>query len=376
MPNNILIINSLGENLDYLFSVFRELKYKGHELHLLSAGDEEKLYLKFKENKLDAKQINLISNSFVFFAFLPFLFFYYLVYLFYLKKSKNIGSIFLFGKDEKRIFTVLAKILKIKVFWIKLPGKLYVKNKSILYKFNLRFVDRIITFNNFSKEQLMTLGIPEDKIKLIHLGIKLSDNQVQDNIFNTIAKEEQVKNGHKFFTIGVITDLNRYQHIKSLFTAIEESLKIVPNIQVIVVGDGEERKNFTWMAKAMGLDNLVWFVGHQINLKKWLYGFDTLVISNSFPNLNDFGITLNAMQTKIPVIAQRHVGLEEMLGDVHKKLKTLIDISDINLMSRKIIELSQSVVARNQLGKLSQVKVQEKFRIDVMADNIIKLINE
>ena len=373
---NILIINSLSENLDYIFSVFKELKYKGHEPYLMSASKEEKLYLKFKENNLNSKQIYLGPNNIILFALFPFFFFYYIIYLFFLKKSKKINTIFLLGNREKIIFTFLSKMLRLKVFWIRLPGKLCVRKKSVLYRLNLKFVDTIIAFNEFSKDQLMALGTPEDKIKIVHLGIKLDENQIQDNIFNTIAKEEQVKRGCKFFTIGVITELNSEQNIKSLFSAAEQCLKVVPNIQVIVVGDGAERKNFTWMAKTMNLDNLIWFVGHQVNFKKWLHGFDALIVTNSFPKLSDFGVTLNAMQAGIPVIAQRHVGLEEMLGDVHKKLKTLIDIKNSDLIARKIIELNQSVAARTRLGKLSKIKVLEEFRIEITINKIIAMIND
>ena len=374
MSKNILIINSLPENLDYLFSIFKELRYQGHKPYLLSASNQEKLYLKFKENKLDAKHVYLGPNNILLLLLLPFFFVYYIIYIYYLKKAKKINTLFLLGKKEKIIFTFLGKILKLKVFWIKLPGKLYIKKINFLYKFNLMFIDKIITFNNFSKEQLMTLGVPSEKIKVISLGIKFKNNQIQSNIFETIAKEKQFKSGNKFFTVGIIAELNQYQNIDNLFNATKQCIPLIPNIQVIVVGDGSHQKNFTRMAKTMNLDHLIWFVGHQVNFQKWLHGFDILVIANSFPNLSDFGITLNAMQSGIPVVAQRNVGLEEMLGDVHKKLKTLIDIKNSKSISNKIIELNQSIAARTRLGKLSKIKVLEEFQIDTMTNEIVKII--
>jgi len=372
---NILIINSLKENLDYIFSIFQELKYQGHEPYLLSASDQEKLYLKFKENKLNATK-KYLPNNIIFIFLIPFWFFYYIIYLYVLKKTKKISTLFLFGNKEKIIFTCLAKILKLKVFWIKIPSKLSLKKKNILYRFGLKFVDKIIVFNAFSKEQLAARGEPETKIQIINLGIKLNENQIQDNIFNTIAKEKQIEKGHKFFTIGVIAELNREQNMKVFFSAIKQCLKTVPNIQVNIIGDGQERKKFIWMAKTMNLDHLIWFVGHQVNFKKWLHGFDILVILNSFPRLSDFGVSLNAMQAGIPIVAQRHVGLENSLANIHQKLKTLIDIEDSNLLARKIIELNQSVAARTRLGKLSKIKVLEEFRIDIMANKLTTMINE
>ena len=111
---NILIINSLKENLDYIFSIFQELKYQGHEPYLLSASDQEKLYLKFKENKLNATK-KYLPNNIIFIFLIPFWFFYYIIYLYVLKKTKKISTLFLFGNKEKIIFTCLAKILKLKV---------------------------------------------------------------------------------------------------------------------------------------------------------------------------------------------------------------------------------------------------------------------
>jgi len=345
---NILIINSLSLNIDYIFSALQELKYRGYNPHLLSIGKQERLRIKFEENKLSLSKIYLHPCNFIFFILFPLFFFYYTIYLYYLKKSKKISSIFLFGSKEKNIFN----------------------------KFNITFVNKIIALNAFTKEQLACLGVPENKIKVINLGIKLNENQIQDNIFDKLARDEQEKRSGKFFTIGLIAELNQDQNIKALFFAIKDCLKAIPNIQLIVVGDGAERKNFSWLAKTMNIDNLVWFVGQQINLKKWLHGFDLLVVTNPFPNLLDFGITLNAMQNGIPVIAQRHVGLEEMLDTLHKKLKTLIDIKDSHAIARKIVDMQQSVVARKKLEKLSKLKIKEKFKINIMVDEIVKLIND
>lgn len=374
---NILIINSLSLNIDYIFSALQELKYRGYNPHLLSIGKQERLRIKFEENKLSLSKIYLHPCNFIFFILFPLFFFYYTIYLYYLKKSKKISSIFLFGSKEKNIFTLLASMLNLKIFWVQFPGKSSITNKkNIFNKFNITFVNKIIALNAFTKEQLACLGVPENKIKVINLGIKLNENQIQDNIFDKLARDEQEKRSGKFFTIGLIAELNQDQNIKALFFAIKDCLKAIPNIQLIVVGDGAERKNFSWLAKTMNIDNLVWFVGQQINLKKWLHGFDLLVVTNPFPNLLDFGITLNAMQNGIPVIAQRHVGLEEMLDTLHKKLKTLIDIKDSHAIARKIVDMQQSVVARKKLEKLSKLKIKEKFKINIMVDEIVKLIND
>ena len=54
-------------------------------------------------------------------------------------------------------------------------------------------------------------------------------------------------------------------------------MPVIPNIQLIIIGEGEERKNLSWLAKKMEIDNLVWLVGEQEQLKKWLDSFDVFL---------------------------------------------------------------------------------------------------
>jgi len=241
-----------------------------------------------------------------------------------------------------------------------------------LYKLNTRW-SRQIAFTNLTKVQLKKLGLPENNIKKINPGIKLSQFKHQDTIFNELAQTKQSPFKRKYFTIGTITDLNQQQNIEALFKAIKISLTVISDLQLIIVGDGKERKKLTWLAKKMEIGNLVWFVGPQDHIYKWLDSFDVYVVSSEIPNLNDFAICLQAMAAGLPIIAPYNFGFEDIIQI--NKTGLLVEANNSEILARQIISLQQNNTLRFQLGKNAREQVKENFIIEKMTNEFCQILN-
>jgi len=376
---NILIINSSGENSQPLISLFAELKQKNYNFYLLSSAVS--LRNQFKQKGWPAKKIylgpnlNNKFNSLFFIALLPAISLVYLILLIYLTHKQKITTVICLNWNEKIIMTPITKILKIKTFWLEYPNINYQSLSSPLlwlYKFSSKWATQIV-FTNLTKTQLKKLNINENHVKLIPLGIKINQFKHQDTIFNKLARDNQNNFRRKYFTVGTIVDLNHKQKIEALFQAIKICLAVINDLQLIIVGNGKERKNLAWLAKKMNIDNLVWFIGEQSYLRKWLDGFDIFMVTSETPNLEDLNICLRAMAAGLPVVGPNNLGLEDIVCE--EKTGLLVDIDNSETLAQQIIKLHQNKRLRLELGKNAKEQVDKYFSIDKMVKQLEEIIN-
>ena len=387
MIKNILIINSSQETNQLPTDLFKELKQKGYIFYLLSSSANP--YNQFKQKNWPAKKIYLGPNlnngfnSLLFIILLPILLLSHLAYLAYFKSSVKITAIFCLNWNEKIIITPIAKILGLKIIWLEpLSIDHKTKNKLLrrLYKFNSKWA-AVIAFTGLTKIQLKKIGLDKNNIKTINMGIQLNRYERQDNIFNKLAQADRGDFHHKYFTVGTDANLSYQQNIETLFRAVKICLTIIPNFQLIIIGDGIEKNNLSWLAKKMGINNLVWFIGghaspsqgRQIYLQKWLDSFDIFVVTSETPDLTDFNICLRAMATGLPIIGPGNLGLEDII--IGNQTGFLINAGDNEMLAQQIIKLQQNKNLRLKLGKNAKERVNKYFRINNMVRQFEKIIN-
>lgn len=377
MNKNILIVSSHSD-INPLFDLWEELNHKGYSFYLLS--NDTGLLAKFKERNWFSKKIWLwpnLANPFsvlIFTISLPLQCLMALTYLLYLKTNKKIELIVCFNWPEKLIVTPVAKILQLKIFWLECPDINYaILNRLLKYLYKLNsYQVQIITLTSLTKTRLECIGAKQKNIHLIQPGIKLSHWQHQENIFTKLAQAKQNNLSRKFFTLGTATQLNHKQNIEILFQAIHKSLTVIPNIQLIIIGEGKERKNLAWLAKKMEIDNLVWFVGEQTYLKKWLDNLDIFIFVNKTLGLADLNYALCALLAGLPIIGPNSVGLEDIIQNNKNGILTEMDNSDI--LAQHIINLEQNRNLRTRLGQQGKTIISQYFSLDRMTEQFIEVI--
>lgn len=279
------------------------------------------------------------------------------------------ATIVCFGWPEKLLFTPVARRFGIKTLWLELPDNEIPRSGWKCYKKFSRFAT-IVTLNHRTKSRLEQSGIDPETIKVVQPGIKLQQYTHQDDLYHNLA--DRTHPGKKYFTIGTVTDLDEQQKIESLFQAVKKCLTIIPNLQLIVVGEGKEKKNLLWLAKKMEIDNLVWLVGAQAHLRKWIEGFDLYIATNEKLDLQELVTTLCVMSAERPVIGQADSGLEDLIFDA--KTGYLMDLSDSEPLAEKIMILHQDKELRRQLGKQALERVEKYFTSAKMLEQFEKLL--
>ena len=382
---NIFLANSLKEVPEIIFDVFFELEKRERFFYLLSSRPN--FFDRFKANWGRAKKMYFGPEpvnyfySLLFLLLLPFLCGFYFFALLPLRYKKGVREIICLGWNEKIIFSFLAPIFRIKMIWLELPDNNYRKKFSLFLFFYRACIRRaeVVVFSSLSESTFRNLKFSPKKIIKIIPGLKLNQAGCQENIFSSLAKAEQSNFSKKYFTVGVITDFLPPNQIENLFQAAKICLTVIPNLQLIVVGetdgvasrDGQEKK-LGWLAKKIGISNLVWFVRDQKNLKKWLEAFDVFVVVDESSKMSNLNVVLKVMNSKLPIVGFSDCGLDDIV--LEKKTGILVVANNNETLALAIMELYNNKRLRSSLGENAKEAVEKKFNLNEMVVQIETII--
>jgi len=375
-----LLIDSSPERFSLWIDFLKILKERDFNFILLLADSQEEEYkgIGNRANKIFfSPEIEKRAGLFLFIALLPVLLVIHFFALIYLRFKFHFDSVICLNWNEKIIYGFLARILKLRLVWVERPGVKYRRLPKLLrrlYKINSQNA-RIIAFTSQAKMQLEGLGVDKDNINLVLPGVKLHGSaKHQETIFTSIAQQEKSNYRRKYFTIGLVTDFKEISQIEILFQAVIICLNIIPNLQIIIVGEGESKKKVSWAAKKMGLESLTWLVGRQENLQKWLEGFDIYYLASTNSNPQDIKLALKAMAAGLPVIGFKESGFDDIV--VENQSGFLGEPGDSEALAGRIISLQQDKRLRKKISENASRIVQDQFNIEKKSEEIIKIITK
>jgi len=370
-----LLINS-HYDLKLLLPLLENLMIKDHTICSLT---HDKNFAKLisekgiRFHKIIQLRVPNFFKSFIFLLSYPFCLALSFFFVSFLKFFKKISHITLFNWPEILLLSPWTKLFKIKTIWFILPEFQVLNLKpclKILIKLNSKNII-VIAINNQTKNNLHKIISAKNTIHLLSLGIRQNCKERQDNIFSQISKTEHELTQKKHFSIGTVTNLDKNQNLETLFHAITKCQSVIPAIQLVIVGDGPERKNLTWIAKKMNIGDLTWFVGEQKHLNKWLTDFNIYVSVSKKQNLHDIYNLENAMAAHLPIIGIDKTGAEELLSQ-HEGI--ILEKEDSELMADEIIKLYKHKLLMHKLGEAAQKKSQTAYNIDKMSDLFENLV--
>lgn len=373
MKKSILFVNSRGET-EYLLDFFNELMFGAYDFCFLESDNI--VLKKMKEKNWQCRKIKKRDNVSLlgYFFFWPFVFFRWSAFLLYFKYKKSINHIVLSGIYEKLVFTPIAVLLGIKVIWLEFPSR-DLDNASKLLIRLLKYFSRrttLATFTDFYKKKLEMMGFKN--IFNIGLGINLSNYAGQDNIFESLAKNGYNNSNKKFFTVGTVLVMDDMEKVEIMFQAVKKCLTVIPHLQFIVIGDGEKRKNFFWLAKRMEIDTLSWFVGKKDYLKKWFDGFDIFCHPQDHIDINNLTVMIQALASNLPIVGPNNIGLEDIF---YKKEQIItVDPEKAEDLAQEIIRVYKNKYIYKKIANRKEVCAL--FSTEKMAkefNNIIHPLN-
>jgi glycosyltransferase involved in cell wall biosynthesis len=239
----------------------------------------------------------------------------------------------------------------------------YAKPKKINFPHWFRntlvthFSDRIITVSEATtKHTIKQLRISPAKVFTVHNGVELED-------IEKIAKEKREKVRQEFNInpagkyVAIIARLDAEKGHKYLFQAIPLIAGDIPELKLLVLGEGYANAELKASAQAMGIADRVVFTGLRDDVPAIVSWMDVVVIPSL---IEGFGLAaIEAMALAKPVIASRVGGIPEIVVDDETGM--LVPPKEPVALARAIGKILQNRKLAEQMGQKGKQRVNEKF---------------
>ena len=358
-------INKVGTTTNVINSISAIKKYSENDEYIIDLVDVFGEWKEYKFNINEVNKIKLLNNRFILKSkkngYFRSRFFYSLIFLF------SIIPLFKLLKKNKYDFLIVHLITSLPIF---LMNFLNIKTKLILciagfpklnlirksfWKFSKNNIYKVICPSQETKDLLLKNSIFNySKLNVIydpHINVKKiqeKKNNFSDSLFQT-PKEYIV-------TIGRLTKQKNYIFLLKAFKHI---LNINKNLNLLIIGEGEDRKKIEKTLIDLNLKNNVFLLGYQKNIYIYLKK-STCYLSASIWEGPDLAM-LDSAFLNIPIICSDcKSGRKEFIG-INKRgyifktndLKSLLNQFN-NFLNEKPENLKEKLIeAKKEVRKFS-----------------------
>lgn len=368
--------NYSGGAENYLRLAAGRLKERGHDVHILTAGDVPDSFFKvnkikslnkpsFLSNILFAINVNrVLKNKFfdcvISFERLPFKGICRIR-----EKARRGLSNVVYRAGDGCHKEWLNKRKKAEPFYKKLTFALNPHHIVLLYFEKLCFSDSglIIANSKMVKNDILKhYLIPDEKIHVLYNGVDLQRFQpVGTKQKEDLKNFSRIKENHVILFAG--GDFKR-KGLDVLLKAV--ALLDIKDVKLIVAGRGDTAR-YSLLAGQLGIEKNVLFRGAEQEMEK-LYGVsDVFVLPTIYDPFSN--ATLEAMASGVPVITTSFNGASELIENgvqgfvIDDPLNESLFAENISTVLRKTAEM----------GRLARIKAEE-YPIDRAVDEILKVI--
>jgi len=233
-------------------------------------------------------------------------------------------------------------------------------------KFSMEVSDGLTTVSKYLEEKTKeSFGITKP-IRVIpnFVDIELFSPEAADCARSRLADPDQ----------KIIMHMSNFRPVKNTIDVIRIFDKIRKKIKarLLMVGDGPEAGNAKSLARELGLDKDIMFLGNQDRVHNILPLADLFLL----PSASEaFGLAaLEALSCGVPVIGSIVGGLPEIVIDDYNGF--LYPIGDVDSMAEKSLELLSHEQERQKLSTNARQLVVEKYQFDEIIDRYLEYYEE
>lgn len=200
---------------------------------------------------------------------------------------------------------------------------------------------------------------------------------VRTERYHPVSEEERMKmredEGLKKenFVIICSKELMFDNNQKTLLYATAKVCNQIPNVKVLLAGNGPDEQMLRDMIRKLKIDDKVRLLGYRTDLEKVVPAAD-LVVSCSYRE----GMPLNIIEAMLcaqPIVASHNRGHDELIDD--KKTGFLFEMLDVQELAKCILRIYKNPIQAKQFGENAYKKVQ-KYTSESVVKQMKKIIDE
>ena len=207
----------------------------------------------------------------------------------------------------------------------------------------------------------------EDKVEVIPVGVDAEK-------FRPMNTENK---GNTLFFLSVLDRFHEYKGLDYLLQALNTVKKKVPDVKLIVGGEGELLDRYRQVSSSLGLEENVEFVGFipDDKIVQYYNRCDLFVLPSISAEQEGFGmVLLEAMACGRPVIGTEIVGVAKDLKE--RGAGIIVECGDAKGLAEAILHILQNKDRAGMMGAAGRCLVEEKYSWGEMAERVEKVYEE
>jgi glycosyltransferase involved in cell wall biosynthesis len=160
--------------------------------------------------------------------------------------------------------------------------------------------------------------------------------------------------------VGAVAVLRPQKGLDVLVRAIPEVVAAVPNVRVVVAGEGPERGALEALAAELGVSDHLMLLGQRGDVPDLLAAFDVAVVSSRFEGSPL--ATMEYMDAGLAVVATKVGGMPDLIEDgVNGRL---VEPEDPAGLAAALVELLQDPARAREMGERGRERRRAEFSLD------------
>lgn len=245
------------------------------------------------------------------------------------------------------------------------------KWRQIAYRFTDPLCDLMTNVCQAGVMRSISVGsVSQSKIRQIPNGIVASEFSLDSHIRKKTRSDMGLNGNFVFLAVGRFEEPKDYPNMLRAFSLL---IKVVPNVVLLLVGDGILRNNMELLADDLGVSQSVRFLGIRRDIPSLMNAADGYVMSSAWEGLPI--VLLEAAATGLPIVATDVGGNCEIVKDGYNGyLVPSRNEKELAAAMEKLIKLD--VVTRRSMGDASHEIIRTNYDIECVVDTWESIYNK
>jgi len=239
-------------------------------------------------------------------------------------------------------------------------GLQYAFYRFMLKRLWKRAAAFIAVSNNMRDELVSIAGVAPEVIKVVPNAVDLDEFDPGKTDRQKMRSDLEIRDDD-----AVLGYVGRLNQVKGVDVLLESTAKLPDKFKVVLAGTGPEEKNLRKLARKLGIEQRVKFLGLSTDIPALMAAFDIGIIPS---RQEPFGIVgLELMRMGVPIVSTGVDGMADYMVDGENALLVEVDNSD------QIAECVERIISDTQLTRHlieTGIDTTEKFSVRHCVDAV------
>ena len=229
--------------------------------------------------------------------------------------------------------------------------------------------ERVICVSDDLLESCLECGVPAKNLVLVENGIDAEDYRRTRSIAEAKAS---LGFPASRFLVGAVGRLSTEKGFDLLIRAIHDLVRKGEDVQLAIVGEGDERANLERLTAELGLQDRVKLPGWQTDVRGYFEAMDAFALSSHREGLPN--VLLEAMALEVPVVATRVNGVPRLVQDGRNGL--LVEAGDADALTTALLALIRNAALRDLFNAAGRRTVEGRYSFPTRMQKLKRIYDE